>query len=99
MRKLLIILLVLISVCFSQETNEDEANRFINSLTQSSFNDPRVRLFFNNTMKDNMKKSILQEIVISIIRKDDEHTPKSKCENIPWPKSPLTARIPGNSSP
>ena len=79
MRKLLIIFLVLISVCICQETNEEEANNFINSLTKNSFSDSRVKLFFENIMKNDEKKSLLKEMVISIIRKDDE--PTSKCEH------------------
>ena len=81
MKKLLIIFLVLISVCICQETNEEEANNFINSLTKNSFSDSRVKLFFENIMKNDEKKSLLKEMVISIIRRDDEITPKSKCEH------------------
>ena len=79
MKKLLIIFLVLISVCICQETNEEEANNFIKSLTKNSFIDPHVRLFFENIMKNEEKITLLKEIVISIIRKDDE--PTSKCEH------------------
>ena len=80
MKKLLIIFLVLISVCICQETNEEEANNFINSLTKNSFSDSRVKLFFENIMKNEEKIILLKEMVISIIRKDDE-TPTSKCEH------------------
>ena len=81
MKKLLIIFLVLISVCICQETNEEEANNFIKSLTKNSFIDPHVRLFFENIMKNEEKIILLKEMVISIIRKDDEITPTSKCEH------------------
>ena len=80
MKKLLIIFLVLISVCICQETNEEEANNFIKSLTKNSFIDPHVRLFFENIMKNEEKIILLKEMVISIIRKDDEKT-TSKCEH------------------
>ena len=76
-----IILLVLISVCICQETNEEEANNFIKSLTKNSFIDPHVRLFFENIMKNEEKIILLKEMVISIIRKDDETAPTSKCEH------------------